>query len=387
MSVTLPKHLSEITIKGETHSVPPLVAECYARFLPGMQRLPKPEEWALFYAGHAARAIATKQPLHLSRKREKAPVTADIGPNGDLFIAWRHSCFSKSDDEMKKVKKASDVIRQKTVIRSVERENEYTQEHLQAEREAQEDFADAPWMVKEYFRGAYSNELFDKFVKITDLMEGGDLFNFIKDHDPLELSDMKKIMHQLLQQLEQIHRKGIHKDLKTENIFMTKDLKISIADFGFYIRHNDRTRLSLYRVGTTFTHSPEFAAKELRGNSDFTDVNTPGYDVWAMGLIFFELYYWNKYSVPWIELKEAAMLERIATTHCSWLPNKNSREPIHVLMRNLLAPDPKERLSARQALEYFEKEVLPDRSPSSKTNPPQEKAPSPVAWICDADHP
>lgn len=382
MSAVAWEKCDPIVIKGAQFWEPPLIVECYRKFLPGLDQMPKPEEWALFYARHAAEAIKTGTTIHLSRKREKAPVTADISPNGDLFIAFRHSTFITS--ERKKIKQAWDVVRKQPVIRSVEPYGKHTDEHTEVEKEAQEDLGKAPWMVKEYHRGSYFNGAIDKQVVILEKFKS-DLFDFIQKNEKLTAVELKRIMHQLLQQLADIHTRGIHKDLKTENVLIHKDLRVAIADFEFYRRLNDPKKLAQYRVGTPCMHPPEFAKKELSRSSDFLDVTTPAYDVWAMGLIFFELIYWNKQAPSWMKLKGYKQLQKIVRcSERSWIPDQDSKDPAHILMRWMLSTDPKKRPSASEALEFFEQMAFRSPSASDRTDPPSEKRSSDTPAPCEA---
>ena len=88
----------------------------------------------------------------------------------------------------------------------------------------------------------------NKFYIISDLYQGGELFDYIKDHIvsyhnesvrgrvPEEIS--RKIIRQILRILVYLHSKGIvHRDIKPENlIFIEKDnvdKGLQLVDFGF----------------------------------------------------------------------------------------------------------------------------------------------------------
>ena len=85
--------------------------------------------------------------------------------------------------------------------------------------------------------------------------------------------------------MEQAHRKGvIHRDLKPDNVLLTADGAVKIADFGLAKRtdrESDQTRTGAI-MGTPSYMAPEQAA----GRTNEIDART---DVYALGAILYEL--------------------------------------------------------------------------------------------------
>ena len=70
---------------------------------------------------------------------------------------------------------------------------------------------------------------------ISELLEGGTLFERINQQRGFKLTEVKQIMKGIIEGLTYMHRFGImHRDIKLENImFRSKDsLEVVIVDFG-----------------------------------------------------------------------------------------------------------------------------------------------------------
>lgn len=72
----------------------------------------------------------------------------------------------------------------------------------------------------------------------------------------------------------------IHRDLKPANILVTDGRLLKIADFGFAIKTADALKSNKYNVG-----SPLYMAPESLKKNEYT-LKT---DIWALGVIFFEM--------------------------------------------------------------------------------------------------
>lgn len=122
----------------------------------------------------------------------------------------------------------------------------------------------------------------ESYQVVMEFVDGGNLQDKISATKEFSEDEVRHVMGQILQGLAFIHSRGIvHRDLKHENILLTSDCKVKIADFGlskFYDACSDGLMKTL--VGT-----PEFVAPELIRNEKYgIEV-----DAWACGIIMFSL--------------------------------------------------------------------------------------------------
>jgi len=117
-----------------------------------------------------------------------------------------------------------------------------------------------------------------------ELADNGDLLSYIKRHGSQSNVDAKRLFSDICSGISYCHSIDIvHRDLKCENLLMTKDNRVKVADFGFARYCTDPTtgRRVLSR---TYCGSAAYAAPEiLKGNP----YNPKMYDVWSMGCVLF----------------------------------------------------------------------------------------------------
>ncbi len=110
-----------------------------------------------------------------------------------------------------------------------------------------------------------------------------DINGLIDKRIALDVSQIKCIMHQLLEALAYLHANGImHRDIKGANILMNNKGEVKLADFGLG-RQLDPRPVPHYtnRVVTLWYRAPELL---LGANQYGTAI-----DIWSVGCFFFEL--------------------------------------------------------------------------------------------------
>ncbi|KAH7821278.1 putative CMGC/CDK protein kinase [Monocercomonoides exilis] len=93
---------------------------------------------------------------------------------------------------------------------------------------------------------------------------------------------IKSLMYQLLAGVAYCHqRRVLHRDLKPQNLFISKDLKLKLGDFGLARAFGIPVRSFTHEVVTLWYRAPDV----LLGNRKYS---TP-VDIWSCGCIFAEL--------------------------------------------------------------------------------------------------
>ena len=111
--------------------------------------------------------------------------------------------------------------------------------------------------------------------------EGGDLSKKIKEAKGVHFHESIILgwFTQVSLALKHIHeRKVIHRDLKCENIFLTKDNLVKIGDFGIAKSLKQSIEKMKSVVGTPYYMSPEIC-----DNKDYTNKT----DIWSLGVVLY----------------------------------------------------------------------------------------------------
>lgn len=206
---------------------------------------------------------------------------------------------------------------------------------------------------------------------VLECLTGGDLEHVIQcglNHDDEDVRGRKEwqlsipyYALQLLSAVEFIHSQNVvHADLKPQNVLVSADGKLKLADFGSAIRVRNtilradstptplttETNAALRGMGTTDYASPEFIRGEtLSGSNHYNTNSAPvifGIDLWSFGCVLFAM--WEG-SSPFHDESDALAIQRIVE-HRQDQPLPWIRMPPcwHDLIRDLLAPEANRRL-------------------------------------------
>ncbi|KAJ3025440.1 UNVERIFIED_CONTAM: hypothetical protein HDU68_007124 [Siphonaria sp. JEL0065] len=193
-------------------------------------------------------------------------------------------------------------------------------------------------------------------------------------------SEIKTLMLQLISAVDCLHQKWIvHRDLKTSNLLMNNRGMMKVADFGLARRFADPCLGSMTQlVVTLWYRAPEL----LLGGKDYSTA----IDMWSVGCIFAELVNKEPLFPGQGEIDQLSKIFKLLGTPSEkvWpgfteLPNAKSfnfkHQPFNNLklrfpsltangidlMEKLLTYDPKQRITAAQALKhpYFRESPAP----------------------------
>eukprot|EP00903_Cladosiphon_okamuranus_P014850 g13751.t1 len=183
---------------------------------------------------------------------------------------------------------------------------------------------------------------------VTELCTGGELFDRIiakteSAEGHYSETDAANIVHKILGAIEYCHNEHniCHRDLKPENfLFKTKDdhADLKIIDFGLSRFENDSEAMTT-RVGTPYYIAPEVLSKKY----------DKACDLWSIGVIMFILLcgYPPFYGNSDAEIFRAVQRVDYRFLSPEWDGVSNEAKD---LIRKLLVKNPKDRLTASQAL-------------------------------------
>jgi len=116
---------------------------------------------------------------------------------------------------------------------------------------------------------------------VLEYASKGDLFTYIQGQDPFEEKYIRYILRQLLSGLDHTHENGFaHLDMKLENVYLTEQFVIKIADFGLSKQMNTRL-FEPKRIG-----SKGYMAPEILECQSFSGIAV---DIFALGVLLYTL--------------------------------------------------------------------------------------------------
>uniref|UniRef100_A0A4X2KN92 non-specific serine/threonine protein kinase n=1 Tax=Vombatus ursinus TaxID=29139 RepID=A0A4X2KN92_VOMUR len=118
---------------------------------------------------------------------------------------------------------------------------------------------------------------------VMDYCEGGDLYKRINAQKGVLFPEDQILdwFVQICLALKHVHdRKILHRDIKSQNIFLTKDGTVQLGDFGIARVLNSTLELARTCIGTPYYLSPEICENKPYNNKS---------DIWALGCVLYEM--------------------------------------------------------------------------------------------------
>jgi NIMA (never in mitosis gene a)-related kinase len=189
------------------------------------------------------------------------------------------------------------------------------------------------------FRDAYTTKK-QKLCIIMDFADGGDLQTRIKERNgrPFPEDQIIDWFVQICLAIKHVHdRKILHRDLKSQNIFLTKTGRVKLGDFGIAKVLNATVDNARTMVGTPYYLSPEI----IEGRPyNFKS------DIWSLGVLLYELCClkppFDASSLHFLALK-------IVKGKFNPVP-RTFQQPLRGLIEKLLKVDPDQRPNIHQVL-------------------------------------
>lgn len=189
--------------------------------------------------------------------------------------------------------------------------------------------------------------------------DNGDLLDFIKRNGVVPEQQAKIWFRQMASGLHYLHGKNIaHRDLKCENILLSRKFNVKLADFGFarFCVDTDNRRI----LSQTYCGSAAYAAPEVVNGTPY---NPKLSDVWSLGIILFIML---NASMPFDDSNLRKLLKDQMTKN--WVFRSRVRETLSSsaksLVRHLLEPDLTLRLTLDRVTQHEWLRIRKDR-PSS----------------------
>ncbi|XP_072505926.1 serine/threonine-protein kinase Nek4 isoform X4 [Notamacropus eugenii] len=175
---------------------------------------------------------------------------------------------------------------------------------------------------------------------VMGFCEGGDLYRKLKERKGKLLPENQVVewFVQIAMALQYLHEKHIlHRDLKTQNVFLTRTNIIKVGDLGIA-----RVLENQYDMASTLIGTPYYMSPELFSNKPYNYKS----DVWALGCCVYEM----------ATLKHAfnardmnSLVYRIIEGKLPPMPKDYSPQ-LAELIRTMLCKKPEERPSVRSIL-------------------------------------
>ncbi|XP_054162362.1 serine/threonine-protein kinase NIM1-like [Oppia nitens] len=182
-------------------------------------------------------------------------------------------------------------------------------------------------------------ETISKIHLVMELAPNGELYQLIQRDGRLNESVAKCFFAQIVSAIHYMHNNNIiHRDIKSENIFLMNEKTIKIGDFGF------STQIDTFNaLLSTFCGSPPYAAPELFKDQSYVG---PYVDYWALGVL---LYYMVTAIIPF-KANTISALKQLIIGCIYEIPNYLSEDCI-VIIKGLLQIECEKRLNLDQLME------------------------------------
>lgn len=183
----------------------------------------------------------------------------------------------------------------------------------------------------------------DPFGIVMEYIDNGELLDFINSKFIFQNKKINIIID-ILRALSYLHNRNpnylIHRDIKPQNILMTKSGIPKISDFGIS-RFFENDLKNEYNIEkgidnkdkTTLVGSKRYWAPEIKCKKEY-DYKV---DIWSAGVIFYELFEGERY-IP-------------ENGFCWFKTPKNIK---NIISKNMIQNDPINRLNANDLIDLFE---------------------------------
>ena len=196
------------------------------------------------------------------------------------------------------------------------------------------------------FKDVFKDTKLDYFYIVMEYANDGDLSKKIKAQKQKIFGEKyfseEKIMqyfYQICRGLQYIHSKNIiHRDIKSQNIFLMKNGKLKIGDFGIAKALTETKNNASTVIGTPYYFSPEII------NGEPYNYKT---DIWSLGVVLYEM---CCLKLPFESNNIAQLSIKIMKGKYDPIPNRYSKNMAN-LIKNMLNIDQKLRPNINEVMQ------------------------------------
>lgn len=198
--------------------------------------------------------------------------------------------------------------------------------------------------VNYYYINDYGQNDYPCFI-IMEYLDGGSLRDELEKHVSYSTEQLLAIYSQLINGMIDISKTAVHRDIKPENILLSNGV-YKISDYGL-AKYFDATTRSASKTMKGYG-SLYYIAPELWDDPKAHDINDTKVDIYAMGIVFYELA--NSGMYPYetcADLKEMHMSSAIKPF------NKEVDPVIQNMIKKMMARSRKDRFDTWEEIRAF----------------------------------
>ena len=176
-------------------------------------------------------------------------------------------------------------------------------------------------------------QMYERVFVVMEFAAKGTLTDYLRNNGSMTEEIAKPFFKQILDGIHELHRINIaHRDIKLENILLSKKSNPMISDFGYAIEVDPKNPLSTQFCGTL-----PYLAPEILQRIPFNPLVS---DIWSLGVCFFILL---NDALPFkIEDDDSVMLKNQLKKNWSFRKSVEPKLSVEVknIIKSMLEPNP-----------------------------------------------
>ena len=207
----------------------------------------------------------------------------------------------------------------------------------------------------------------DSYYIVMEFVDGKTLKNVIKEEGTIPVDRALKIFSQVLEGIAYAHSRGVvHRDIKPSNIFLTKDQRVKIGDFGIAKVKGIK---GLTKMGASLGSPLYSPPEQLLGKK--TDSRT---DVYSLGITLYEMLTGKRPFKP-SDDSEYKIIKEVIEVKPQKPSELDKRIPaaIDTVVMKSLAKSPDDRFQSVKEFEQEIEKLISPVTPVPGTMEPTEK--------------